>query len=532
MSLPDFPKRQLLLGATVVGDLAGLPTGGAWYVPSNNGTEEEPSIAWHLLDDWTGSDAIDTVGTITTGTWEGESIDFAHGGTGLTAGAAHDLVVSDGTDLEYATLEGTTDEITISYGTGTITLGLASDLHATDLTLSGTLSVVDDTTLHDATIDGTLGVADLATLDSASITHNATVGGTLGVAGVTTLGAELIVNSTSGIVVNAGGTTHWGFRTDGAMQCDYFIIGSLGGNNVDITNGLVNCVSGGPNFWSITVDGSISVGGDVVVASGRNFWIGSAKGIDSITPRGIFTGGMYTGSGSLANDLFGTTHATGQPLGWNGSAVGYLETIQLTGNVHAAGYYGAGDVQGSSHTVLGMPFVSGLYTGNGSEALTTNGTITCGTLATGVLTVTQTGTFTGIVTAAGFKYGSAKTPGSLLTIDPSDGVTVIQSGAIVVGGTGYAAAVNGNLWVSGLVSGTGGNSPLQIGTAIKVNGSSGTQGQVLTANASGPPSWQTPGTQNVFLSDSGGVVTLKNLAGNTLATFSTTGMTVASLALG
>lgn len=51
-----------------------------------------------ISSSYAGQASIDTVGTITTGTWEGSTIDVAHGGTGVTTFAAGEYLVGDGSN--------------------------------------------------------------------------------------------------------------------------------------------------------------------------------------------------------------------------------------------------------------------------------------------------------------------------------------------------------------------------------------------------------------------------------------------------
>ncbi len=50
-----------------------------------------------IADDYTGQTSIDTVGTITSGTWNGTTIDVAHGGTGATSLTSGEYLVGNGT---------------------------------------------------------------------------------------------------------------------------------------------------------------------------------------------------------------------------------------------------------------------------------------------------------------------------------------------------------------------------------------------------------------------------------------------------
>jgi hypothetical protein len=51
-----------------------------------------------IASDYAGQASIDTVGTITTGTWEGSTVDVAHGGTGATIFTAGEYLVGNGSN--------------------------------------------------------------------------------------------------------------------------------------------------------------------------------------------------------------------------------------------------------------------------------------------------------------------------------------------------------------------------------------------------------------------------------------------------
>lgn len=106
---------------------------------------------------WTGATSIDTVGTITTGTWQGSVVGVEYGGTGLTSlGSAGQalLVNEDGTGLTYGnampelgaansvlgvdaagtgpdwkSIVGTTNRITVTHSAGGVTFSAPQDLH-------------------------------------------------------------------------------------------------------------------------------------------------------------------------------------------------------------------------------------------------------------------------------------------------------------------------------------------------------------------------------------------------------------------
>ena len=99
--------------------------------------------------------------TITSGTWNGNTIDVAHGGTGLTAlGTANQVLAVNpaGTALEYHTITSNPGTVTSVGGTGTVNgLTLSGTVTSSgNLTLGGTLSNVSLT----SQVTGTLPVAN------------------------------------------------------------------------------------------------------------------------------------------------------------------------------------------------------------------------------------------------------------------------------------------------------------------------------------------------------------------------------------
>jgi hypothetical protein len=71
-------------------------TGGEFNVVGTAGRIDVSANAVDISEDYVGQTSITTVGTITTGTWNGSTIDVAHGGTGATTLTGY--VVGNGTD--------------------------------------------------------------------------------------------------------------------------------------------------------------------------------------------------------------------------------------------------------------------------------------------------------------------------------------------------------------------------------------------------------------------------------------------------
>tara|TARA_B110000977_G_scaffold198152_1_gene282361 strand:+ start:2388 stop:4772 length:2385 start_codon:yes stop_codon:yes gene_type:complete len=81
---------------TVVAGLGIDKTGSTLSVVAGSGiTVDGGGVS--IASDYTGQASIDTVGTITSGVWNGSTIDVAHGGTGTTSLTSGDYLVGNGT---------------------------------------------------------------------------------------------------------------------------------------------------------------------------------------------------------------------------------------------------------------------------------------------------------------------------------------------------------------------------------------------------------------------------------------------------
>lgn len=82
---------------------------------------------------YVGQSSITTLGTISTGTWGATTIAVDKGGTGQTSYTNGQLLIGNttGNTLAKATLTGTANQVIVTNGAGSITLGLPQDLAAT-----------------------------------------------------------------------------------------------------------------------------------------------------------------------------------------------------------------------------------------------------------------------------------------------------------------------------------------------------------------------------------------------------------------
>jgi hypothetical protein len=117
-------------------------------VSDGDGVSGNPTIDIDAA--YVGQASITTLGTISTGTWQGTAIAVDQGGTGDTTYTNGQLLIGNttGNTLTKATLTGTADEIEITNGTGSITLNLAS-------TYAGGSSIATVGTITSGTWQGT-----------------------------------------------------------------------------------------------------------------------------------------------------------------------------------------------------------------------------------------------------------------------------------------------------------------------------------------------------------------------------------------
>lgn len=97
-------------------------------VSNGSGVSANPTVS--IASTYAGQTSITTVGTIATGTWNGDTIETDHGGTGHTTYANGELLIGSslGSTLYKNTLDGTTNQIIITNGIGSITLSTPQDI--------------------------------------------------------------------------------------------------------------------------------------------------------------------------------------------------------------------------------------------------------------------------------------------------------------------------------------------------------------------------------------------------------------------
>lgn len=198
-TFPATTAVSQILYSSATNTVAGLAT-------ANNGVlitdgSGVPSISSDLPD--ATQDNITRTGTIVSGTWNGTDVGVAAGGTGLDGSAAANgsLLIGNGSGYALAVPTGSTNEVDITTGAGTLEIGLpaavtiATSLSVPTIARTGNIAI-NPTTGDRVTTDGGITAAENVTITSGGLT--VTAGGV----GITAGGLSV----TAGATVNSYGT--------------------------------------------------------------------------------------------------------------------------------------------------------------------------------------------------------------------------------------------------------------------------------------------------------------------------------------
>jgi hypothetical protein len=328
---------------------------------------------------------ISTVGTITSGTWSGTTIDIAHGGTGLTSvGANGQVLTSNGTAITWGNpaATGITTINGISSSTQTLTIGTAgtaptfssaSSTHTLNLPMASVTSV-------------TAGLLSKADYDLFSSKQPALTAG-------------------SGISISSGTISATGLTT----------------NNLSSNAGITNAQ---------LANSSITIG-STSMALGSS--VTNIAGLTSVSST-VFTGSL-TGNASTTTKL--ATPVTINGVSFDGSANITISTNLTNGLTFNNG--GSGEASGASFSGLSAKTISyntiGASPLAGSSSLTTLGTISSGTWSGTTISVAKGGTGSTSLTSNNVLLGNgigalqSVAPGTSGNVLTSNGTTWISSAA-------------------------------------------------------------------------------------------------------
>ena len=328
---------------------------------------------------------ISTVGTITSGTWSGSTIDVVHGGTGLTSvGANGQVLTSNGTAMTWGNpaATGITTINGISLGTQTLSVGTAgtapafssaSSTHTLNLPMASVTSV-------------TAGLLSKADYDLFSSKQPALTAG-------------------SGISISSGTISATGLTT----------------NNLSSNAGITNAQ---------LANSSITIGSTSMALGSSATTIAGLTSVSST----VFTGSL-TGNASTTTKL--ATPVTINGVSFDGSANITISTNLTNGLTFNNG--GSGEASGASFSGLSAKTISyntiGASPLAGSSSLTTLGTISSGTWSGTTISVAKGGTGSTSLTSNNVLLGNgigalqSVAPGTSGNVLTSNGTTWISSAA-------------------------------------------------------------------------------------------------------
>jgi hypothetical protein len=200
---------------------------------------------------YTGQTSIDTLGTVTTGTWDATTIAIAHGGTGLTTTPTNgQLLIGNGTNYTLATLTAGTG-ITITNGSGTISIAANSAALVTSFS-GGTTGLTPSTATSGAIVlGGTLVVANGGTGLATLTTNGVVYGNGTSAAGVTAAGTQYQV-----LQAGSGGVPQFG-PVELAQSA--------------AVSGILPTTNGGTGLSSFTANEVFYAGSSSTVSQSANF---------------------------------------------------------------------------------------------------------------------------------------------------------------------------------------------------------------------------------------------------------------------
>jgi hypothetical protein len=443
-------------------------TGTLNRITSTGGTTPQIDIS----PSYVGQASINTVGTITTGTWNGNPVAVIYGGTGENTFTAYSVICGGTTStapLQSVASVGTIGQVLTSQGVGALPIWTNSGGGGSVTSVSGTVNEIDvanPTTTPvisiSATYPGQTSIITTGTVTTGVwnatpvtvsyggtgntvLTNYAVLcgGGSAPIQTVPTLGALGQVLTSQG----PGALPVWTSTSTGSVT---LVTGTVG--QIDVPNpSTTPVISIDPGYVgqaSITTLGTITTGTwDAGVIAGQYGGTGVANTGKTITLGGNLTtlGGfpstfMMTGATSVT---FPTSGLLSTTVGTVTSVTGTALQIDVaTGTTTPVisidpGYVGQGSITTLGTIVTGTWHGSGLtvpYGGTGDGSFTAYALLCGGTTSTSALqTVSTLGTFGQVLTSAGpgalptwtsITAGTVTSvSGTALQIDVSNGTT-------------------------------------------------------------------------------------------------------------
>lgn len=366
---------------------------------------------------YVGQASITTLGTISTGTWNGTTIGTAYGGTGLTTVTNSAALISSSTGVpawsstmtDGQLIIGSTGSIpvaasltagsgvSITPGAGTITIS-ATGSGGTVTSVSGTANRITSTGGTTPVIDisaSYVGQSSITTLGTIAtgVWNGTAVGTSYGGTGLTT------TNNSASLVTNSSGVPSY----TSSMTNGQIVIGSTGGtpapatltagSNITITNAAnsitIAASSGGGGGWTLllaqTASSSAQLEFNGYFTSTYDEYIFEFVNVLPATDAAFLTAQLGTGGGPTyvttgytwnTNGVVSTSTANYSATSGAGTyiPVSINNTTYGPSNVGGGvvGYMRLGGTNGSSNIAVTNGIVGYVYTGNTTSAVVAN----------------------------------------------------------------------------------------------------------------------------------------------------------------
>jgi len=477
-----FPTSGVL--ATTVGVGVLTVTGTLNKISCTGG--QNPVIS--IDPNYVGQTSITTLGTITTGVFEGSVISLAYGGTNANLTASNGGIFYS-TATATAILSGiaTADKVLLS-GSSTAPSWSTATYPATTTANQLLYSSANNTITGLATAADSVLVTNIDGVPSISGTLPSAVQQGITELGTITYMIEPLGAAFGGTGVNNGASTITladSLTTTGAYPVTFNFTGIT-----DLTfplSGTLATVAGIPSLPLVTSQG----GSGLVSPTAHGILI--AEGASPFNPIALAAGQLLIGT--TAGDPVAATLTQGTALTIT-SATGAI-TIGVTNNPSLPGLAGVTLPQGNTAARAGAAGTMRFNTQSGVFEGTADGTTwdTFESSSTGVTSVAGTGGF--------------------ITCSPTTGSVIVDIDSTYIGQTSITTlgTITTGTWAGSTIAvangGTGAVSLAQYevllgnGTsAVGTVSSSGTSGQVLTSNGAGSaPTWQATGAGSGVLSN-------------------------------
>jgi len=475
--------------------------------------------------------SLASVGTITTGVWNGTSISAANGGTGISGGyTSGDLIYANGAaSLTTLGVGANTEILTLAGGVPTWAAPAAS---VTSFSAGTTGFTPNSSTTGAVTLSGLLVPANGGTGVANSSTI--TLAGNLVTAGafpltLTTTASTNVTLPTSGTLVNTAVTTlsslaSIGTIGTGVWNATTIAVGKGGTGLTGYTAGDLIYADGASSLTKLSIGSNTEI---LTIAGGVPTWAAPAASVTSFSAgtTGLTPNSATTGAVTLSGLLVPANGGTG---------VANSSTITLAGNLVTAGAFPL-TLTTTASTNVTLP-TSGTLVNTAVTTLSSLASV--GTIGTGVWNATTIAVGKGGTGLTGYTAGDiiyANGASSLTTVSigsnteiltitggvptwaaPASSVTSFSAGTT---GLTPNSATTGAVTLSGLLAPANGGTGVANTNTITLGGNLVTAGTFSTSG-SFPLTLTTTASTNVTLPTSG---TLVNTAVTTLSSLASIG---------